>query len=177
MQYNDNSANGLRDIVWKRHRPVRTARQPDGPTTRHGDDNIPRPYFVGGGWKMWVSHKSHFVTFTLIHVDLDRGGDTQKLKRVSLYWNASVAETFNFSNSFTPKLINDSTSKGDSGGSVNNTVRIRYKSMVSHDTSQLYSSWASHVVTLSLNPVADWTEMTLKILQTLLEWPANLINM
>ena len=45
MQYENNTANGLRDIVRKRN----TDAQTHGRTARHGDDNIPSPYFVGGG--------------------------------------------------------------------------------------------------------------------------------
>ena len=45
MQYESNPANSSRDIVRKRN----MAAQPYCCTARHGDDNIPRPYFLGGG--------------------------------------------------------------------------------------------------------------------------------
>ena len=43
MQYENNPANGVRDIVRKRN----TDAQPHG--HMHGDDNILRPYFFGEG--------------------------------------------------------------------------------------------------------------------------------
>ena len=46
MRYENNPANGFRDITQKRNADARTtAAQLHA---RHGDDNITRPYFVGG---------------------------------------------------------------------------------------------------------------------------------
>ena len=53
MQYESNPANGFRDIVRKRNTDAQTHGRPDarpqGRMARYGDDNIPRPYFMGGG--------------------------------------------------------------------------------------------------------------------------------
>ena len=45
MQYKNNPADGFQDTLWKRNTDTQMHRR----TAGHGDYNIPRPYFVGGG--------------------------------------------------------------------------------------------------------------------------------